>query len=416
MIVYGRKRGACQGFNLMSFPSNSVRKRHWGYKKEKNMLIKILGTESLGVRGLACSVQLKSRKIVIDPGIALGWSRHGFLPHPFQVSIGVGIRETILEELDTASDIIISHFHGDHCPLLHANPYQLGIHQVKDRLGHCRIWARGNDNASPVQQKRREELAAMLPNDMQNAEGTKSGPLEFSLPVPHGQKNKNNRVMMTRIEEGGIRFVHASDIQLLDAETIETIAAWKPDIVLASGPALYHYTSSSFQMLREDAWNNALTLSKHLDTLILDHHLLRSEEGGAWLEKLKQAARSRVCCAADFMKRKPLFLEAWRTELYEWLPVPEGWHEAYEQGKAGVQPYHVKGWKTLISKGKIIPCKWYFCCPMRRYTEQGKLERYWIEQYCLVSNRQCIRYQMEEKGRWHPDNMLPDGEIREDLF
>ena len=68
-------------------------------------------------------------------------------------------------------------------------------------------------------------------------------------------------------------------------------------------------------------------------------------------------------------------------------------------------------------KEKKKPCKWYgyYSCPTVRYTEQGNLDRYWIENYCLVGNKKCVRYQMEEKGEFHPDNMLPDGKIRQDL-
>lgn len=44
----------------------------------------------------------------------------------------------------------------------------------------------------------------------------------------------------------------------------------------------------------------------------------------------------------------------------------------------------------------------------------GKLERDWIENYCLIGNTRCIRYQMEEKGEYHPDNLLPNGKIRRD--
>jgi hypothetical protein len=87
----------------------------------------------------------------------------------------------------------------------------------------------------------------------------------------------------------------------------------------------------------------------------------------------------------------------------------------YEQGAIGFDRYRIKGWKTLMERGKISVCKWYYICPIKRFTEQGKLERYWIENYCLVGNRDCIRYQMEEKGEYHPDNMLPNGEIRENL-
>ena len=379
------------------------------------MIIKIIGTESLGVRGLSCVVELKDHKIFIDPGIALGWLRHGLLPHPLQIAIGAGIRDRIIEELKDTSDVVFSHFHGDHCPLYHPNPYQLGIYAIKNSLLNCRIWAKGSDNSSPSQQKRREDISKIIKNDLQNAEGIKKEPLEFSFPVPHGlHGGKENTVMMSKIEEDGITFVHASDIQLLDGKTIEMILDWKPDIVLASGPPLYHYDLSS-QMLRERAWKNAIKLSKKVDTLIIDHHLLRSIEGIYWLEKLKFNIINNIFCAADFMKRQPIYLEAWRNELYEWLPVPKDWHEDYKQGKADVNQYRINGWDILIDNSKIKPCKWYYVCPIKYYTDAGKLERYWIENFCLVSNNNCIRYQMEEKGRYHPDNMLPNGKMREGL-
>ena len=45
--------------------------------------------------------------------------------------------------------------------------------------------------------------------------------------------------MMTRVDTGGTVFVHASDIQLLDKQTVDTVIRWRPDIVLAVGPPLY---------------------------------------------------------------------------------------------------------------------------------------------------------------------------------
>ncbi|MBN1366134.1 MAG: hypothetical protein JW976_15120 [Syntrophaceae bacterium] len=380
------------------------------------MIIEILGAESLGVRGLACVVKLKNQKICIDPGIALGWSRYGFLPHPFQIAIGAEIREKIIAELKDATDVIISHFDGDHCPLFNPNPYQLGISAVKNSLSDCRIWAKGSAHSSTVQQKRRSEFAESLNRNLPNVEGVKEGPLEFSMPVSHGQQNtEEHSIMMSRIEEDGKIFVHASDIQLLDEETTEKILNWKPDIVLVSGPPLYHYTSSLHQMQRELAWKNAKKLSRHVHILILDHHLLRSEEGNMWLRKLKRTAQNQVFCAADFMGRTPLLLEAWRKELYEWMPVSQQWHEYYEQGKVDRNDYRIRGWESLISRGKIKPCKWYDACPIKEYTESGRLERYWVENYCLVNNKHCIRYQKEEQGKYHPDYMMPNGEIREHL-
>jgi len=380
------------------------------------MIIKILGAESLGVRGLACSVELKDRKIIIDPGIALGWSRYSLLPHPFQVATGAGIRDRIIKEVGDASDVVITHFDGDHCPLLNPNPYQLGINEVKDSLCKCRIWSKETADSSFTQLRRSKELAFALNKDLIDAQGMKEGPLEFSRPVPHGAPaGKVRDVMMVRIEEQKNVFVHASDIQLVDSETIDKIISWRPDIVLASGPPLYLYGDVSFERQRLNAWENALRLCENVGTLVVDHHLLRSAEGVSWLAKLKDACRNQVLSAADFMERAPLYLESWRKELYQWLPVDDDWHDAYAKGRVGFDQYRTRGWDELIKNGKIRPCKWYYACPVREYALSGKLERYWIENYCLVRNKGCIRYQLEESGRYHPDNMLPDGEIREDL-
>jgi len=54
-------------------------------------------------------------------------------------------------------------------------------------------------------------------------------------------------------------------------------------------------------------------------------------------------------------------------------------------------------------------------CPIRRFVEEGKLDKVWVEKYCKGDFKKCIRYQLEEKGVPHPDNMLPDGRIIEGL-
>jgi hypothetical protein len=50
-------------------------------------------------------------------------------------------------------------------------------------------------------------------------------------------------------------------------------------------------------------------------------------------------------------------------------------------------------------------------CPIKRATNQGLIDKKWIENYCLnpPNNRNCKRYQMEEQGMAHSDYMLPDG-------
>ena len=94
------------------------------------MHIGILGAESLGVRGLSWVVETQNRRIVIDPGLALGYRRDGLLPHPAQVAVGEQARQRIVAALEDATDVVMSHFHGAHIPLPHANPYQLQAQRV----------------------------------------------------------------------------------------------------------------------------------------------------------------------------------------------------------------------------------------------------------------------------------------------
>ena len=62
-------------------------------------------------------------------------------------------------------------------------------------------------------------------------------------------------------------------------------------------------------------------------------------------------------------------------------------------------------------------CKWYELCPLRAFERQGKLNRKWVNEYCKSENnwQNCRRYQMEEKGEFHLDNLLPNGEIDKNL-
>ena len=310
------------------------------------MRIEIIGTESLGVRGLSCKIETKERKILIDPGIALGYNRYGLLPHPFQVAVGRVIRNKIISALRGATDVVISHYHGDHIPLVDANPYQLKTEKIAHLRRDIRFWAKGLAGLSQNMKSREHSLCVALNKDLPNAEGINDGPMAFSGAVPHGQANNRfGQVMMTKIADEGQVFVHASDIQLLDRKAILQILQWHPDIVLASGPPLYLPRLSNEK--RKIAWQNAVSLSRAVDTLILDHHMMRSEEGVAWLKRLSRETGKRVVCTADFMKKPRLLLEAWRRQLYKDMPVPQNWHRDYVQGKAGVGPYREwRGYKV----------------------------------------------------------------------
>jgi predicted metallo-beta-lactamase superfamily hydrolase len=297
--------------------------------------IEILGTESLGVRGLCSVIRTKDRKVIIDPGVALGFKRHGLLPHPIQVIACQRTKRLIANALRDATDVVISHYHGDHQPLVDANPYQLPVREVAGFCIHPKFWTKGTEALSANQAHRAKTLADSLGRILPVAEGISDGPLTFSLPVPHGERHgRNGTVMMTRVEEGGEVFVHASDIQVLDDAAVEQILAWQPNIVLASGPPIYLPGLTSEK--REGALRRTLRLADGVETLILDHHLMRSKKGEEWLDYVASLTAHKVVCAADFMGLRRNLLEAERVSWYKRVPVPQGWHEAYARGEVDV--------------------------------------------------------------------------------
>ena len=302
------------------------------------MDIEILGAESLGVRGLCCFIETGERRILIDPGVALGYTRYGLLPHPIQIAVDERVQKKIIQRWLQATDIVISHFHGDHIPLIDANPYQLALKKIIGLNRKVRILTKDLSHLSRIEKKRVDSLPLSLKKNLIPAEEKKIGPMTFSKSVPHGEANDNSEsVMMTKVEGTNVVFVHTSDIQLLNDEAIFKVLSWSPNIVLAGGPPLYLSKLSENQI--ERAWHNAKQLSCKVDILILDHHLLRSYEGLKWLKRLTSETGKKVICAADFMKRPRMLLEAKRRQLYKDMPVPEDWHKNYAKGKVNTNSY-----------------------------------------------------------------------------
>jgi predicted metallo-beta-lactamase superfamily hydrolase len=198
--------------------------------------LEIVGAESLGVRSLCCAVNREGRRIIVDPGIALGYFRRGQYPHPVQVAVGKRVRRRILKLLERATDVVFSHFHGDHVPLKHANPFQLSLLRLPRRVHGLHAWSKGADEETGEMRQRFCDLQEFFGNKLTVPEARSVGPLAFSPALPHGQLgSKLGKVMMTRIDMGGRVFVHASDIQLLNSEAVEKILQWQPDFESPNG-------------------------------------------------------------------------------------------------------------------------------------------------------------------------------------
>ena len=307
--------------------------------------LKVLAAESLGVRSLCCVVEKENQKILIDPGISLGYTRHGLLPHPIQIAVDEIIREKIIAELKEVTDLVFSHFHGDHIPFKKANVYQLKMNDVIKYMKGLKVWSKSIENESHKFQERAWDLKFNC-DHFTVAENKTVGDLYFSKTVAHGKKDSPlGNVMMTKIKLQDKIFVHASDIQFLYTPTIEKIIELAPDILIASGPPLY--LSHIDEKMATEAAENILYLSSKVDTLIIDHHLLRSEKGLIYLRELNAKSKNKIITAADFMGIIPCLLEARRQELYEKFPVAAGWHQKYEAGLVDTGDYLLKARKKL---------------------------------------------------------------------
>ncbi len=92
------------------------------------------------------------------------------------------------------------------------------------------------------------------------------------------------------------------------------------------------------------------------------------------------------------------------------FPLP---HPASLIYNPNFEPETIEKYKKLRTLSH--DCKWFLMCPLKKLYDEDMLEPKWIELYCKGLWSTCVRYQMEEKGSYHPDWMLPDGSLDEDL-
>jgi len=114
------------------------------------MMLYLIGCESLGVRGLSCFIKLGSRSVLIDPGVALGYTRYGLHPHPLQAAFSEITKVLLTSFWHRATDLVVTRFHGDHIPQYNANPFQLSLNLVKKLNDRALLWVKDYGALTPV--------------------------------------------------------------------------------------------------------------------------------------------------------------------------------------------------------------------------------------------------------------------------
>ncbi len=290
-----------------------------------------LAFESLGVRSMCTLVRTRDVVLLLDAGVALG-PRFRLMPHPREFRARDEARERINQAAATARVVTISHYHNDHHTPNYVDPVWLGSSpelSEKTYKGKIVLAKDFRKNINTAQRRRGwmfKQAAEKWAEKFEVADGRAfqfgKTAVRFSEPVPHGEDESGlGWVLICTVEMGGERLVFAPDVQgPVAEETVKVILEAKPSTLILGGPPTY---LQGFR-IGEDFFRTALHhMSKivtEVQTVVVDHHLLRDEGWHQFLEPVRDSAKKSehsLLTAADLLKQEPMPLECRRKQLYE---------------------------------------------------------------------------------------------------
>ncbi|CAB49888.1 MBL fold metallo-hydrolase [Pyrococcus abyssi] len=281
-----------------------------------------LASESLGVRSLALFLRIGKVGILIDPGVALGPKRYSLPPAQAEMKALAVAREKIQEYAKKAQIVTISHYHYDHhTPFFEGLYESSSIEKAKEiYTGKILLIKHPQENINHSQRKRAQEFlknAREIAREISSADSKTFDfgefIIEFSPPVPHGREgSKLGYVVMTLVDDGKTRIVHASDSQLINDRAIDWIIEKNPDILIAGGPPTY--LSYRVGNVREVGIKNINRIIAETNAkLVIDHHVVRDKNYENFFQELDKTPQT----FAEFLGVKSAPLEAYRKELHK---------------------------------------------------------------------------------------------------
>ncbi len=281
-----------------------------------------LASESLGVRSLTTFVEASGVKILIDPGVALGPKRYGLPPAETEIRTLHQMRRKLQGYARRADVVTISHYHYDHHTPFFEGLYESSSEEYAREIysGKLLFIKHPRENINFSQRKRSWAFlknAEPIAKKIEFADGKVFNlggvTLEFSPAVPHGSDgSKLGFVVMTLIDDGSERMIHASDIQLLNRKAVEWIVEKVPDLLITGGPPTY------LGKRAEGSWETGI---KNLNEIIretnagiiLDHHIVRDKRYPEFFSELEKRPKT----FAGYLKVEERPLEAYRRELHK---------------------------------------------------------------------------------------------------
>ncbi len=304
-------------------------------------------------------VRTKDVVVLLDAGVALG-PRFGLMPHPQEFKARDEARRRIEEAASQAKVVTISHYHNDHHTPNYVDPVWLGSspqsleHIYKGKI----VLAKDSRQKVNTAQRRRgwmfRQTAEKLAEKVVAADGESfqfgRTTVRFPPPVPHGEKDSGlGWVLPCVVERSKDKLVFAPDVQgpVVD-ETLELLLREKPRVLIIGGPPTYLRGFRIGDEFFQTALHNLARLTESIETVVIDHHLLRDEGWYDFLSPVRKSAEKaghQVLTAAGLLKAEPKPLEAIRKRLYE-EEKPSGefmkWTELPKEEQS-IRPPPVKG-------------------------------------------------------------------------
>lgn len=286
------------------------------------MKITPLAFDSMGTRGMATFLDL-SKKILIDPSVALSPSRYNLPPHPQELTRKETQWQAIIECAQKTDIIIITHYHYDHhnpdFPELFRDKTVI-IKNPKENLNQGQ-----KERASVFLQRINRLAKEILIGDgasfqFDNVE------IICSKAVCHGVSNKLGMVIEVAIKEGAEKFLFTSDVQGMPLEEqILFILEQNPDVIFMDGPMTYLL---NYRYRSEDLAHSLLNILRVINEtkvskFVLDHHLLRDMNYKNHLEEVfaTNLGNTEILTAAEFGGASNELFEARRQELYKGIKI-----------------------------------------------------------------------------------------------
>ncbi len=290
-----------------------------------------LAFESLGVRSMCTLVKTRDVTVLLDAGVALG-PRFRLMPHPQEFRARDEARRRIEEAAATAKVVTISHYHNDHHTPHYVDPVWLGSSpESSERIYKGKIvLAKDSRRKINTAQRRRgwmfRQTVEKLVEKFEVADGKsfKFGrtTIRFPPPVPHGENDSGlGWVLPCIVEKGEEKLLFAADVQgPVVQDTLKLILEEEPETVILGGPPTYLQGFRIGDEFFQTALRHMEEIAKGVQTVVIDHHLLRDEGWSKFLEPVRKSAEKNgheVITAAGLLKQEPRPLECRRNELYE---------------------------------------------------------------------------------------------------